>query len=119
MPQPSHVNSASSLCMISNVSMSMMRVNFCFTSSDSLPAILCDTKMALHSEWLRILVTSLSEESGRIGTATRPNATMENSETVQFGMFWDKIAILSPALSPYLEKRWASSMLFFLNSAYV
>ncbi len=43
----------------------------------------------------------------------------QNSETVQFGMFWDNIAILSPASIPYLENMCESSRLLSLNSLYV
>ena len=65
--------------------------------------------MALHSEWMRMFVTSLSEESGRIGTVTRPNGTQENMATVQLGMLFERIATLSPALIPKRLKRWESS----------
>ena len=105
--------------MISNVSMSKTRVSLALTSGLSFASILLDMKIALHSEWLRMLDTSLSEESGRIGTAMRPNETMENIATVQFGIFWDNIAILSPAQSPYLAKMCESSMLFALSCPYV
>ena len=116
MPQPSQVKAALSLWMISNVSMSMTNVSFSFTSSESFGIILCEMKRTFVSEWVRMLVTSLSDESGRIGTATRPNGTMENNATVQFGMFWDNIAILSPASIPYLENMCESSRLLSLNS---
>ena len=44
--------------------------------------------------------TSFSEESGRIGTATRPKAIAEKNATVQLGVLADKIATLSPAPMP-------------------
>ena len=119
LPQPSQVNAELSLYMISRVSMSMTRVIFFLTSSFSFGSMRCEMKIALHSEWFRMFVTSFSEESGRIGTATLPNDTMENRETVQFGMFCERMAILSPAFRPYLENRCISSRLFALNSPYV
>ena len=113
--QPSQVKAESSLCMISNVSMSKTRVSLAFNSGLSFASILRDMKIALHSEWLRIFETSLSEESGRIGTAMRPNATMENIATVQLGIFWDRMAIRSPAQRPYLAKMCESSVALTLS----
>ncbi len=66
-----------------------------------------------------MLDTSFSEESGSMGTATLPNDTIENRDMVQFGMFWDRIAILSPALRLYLENRCPSSITLALISEYV
>ena len=65
--------------------------------------------MALHSEWFRMLVTSLSEESGRIGTVTLPNGTHENIATVQLGILLERMATLSPALIPQRLNLWESS----------
>ena len=62
-----------------------------------------DTKMALLSEWLRMFVISVSDESGRMGTEILPKGTNENIATVQFGMFCDNMATLSPELMPYRE----------------
>ena len=73
--------------------------------------------MALHSEWVRMLVTSFSDESGRIGTVTLPNGTQENIATVQFGIFWERIATLSCAPTPYLLNMWDSSRHLCLNEA--
>ena len=56
-------------------------------SCETLPIILSDTKSTLVPEWVRMLVTSLSDESGSIGTATLPKATAEKKATVQFGIF--------------------------------
>ena len=74
-----------------------------------------EMKMALLPEWFRMLVTSFSDESGRIGTEIRPKGTRENMATVQFGIFWESIATLSPAPIPYLESRREISSHFFLK----
>ena len=65
--------------------------------------------IALHPECIRMLVTSLSEESGRMGTVTLPKGTHENIATVQLGMLLESIATLSPALMPNRLNRWDSS----------
>lgn len=78
----------------------MTRVSFAAAFSESFGSRRCEMKMALQSEWFRMLSTSLCEESGRMGTVTRPKGTQENMATVQLGMFWDRIATLSPALIP-------------------
>jgi hypothetical protein len=66
---------------------------------------------------VRILVTSLSDESGKIGTATLPNATAEKNATVQFGIFWERIATLAPALIPNRESIMDKESHFFLKVA--
>ena len=68
-----------------------------------------EMKMALQEEWLRILEISLSDESGRMGTLTRPKGTQENMATVQLGMFCDRMATLSPAPMPKRLRRCDSS----------
>ena len=66
-----------------------------------------------------MLVTSFSDESGRIGTATLPKATAEKNATVQFGVFCDRIATRSPAPMPYWESFLDSSSQRCLNEPYV
>ena len=56
-----------------------------------------------------MFVTSLSDESGRIGTVTRPKGTHENIATVQLGMLLESMATLSLALIPNLLNRCESS----------
>ena len=56
--------------------------------------------MTLLSEWRRMFVTSFSELSGRMGMATLLKAVAVKNATVQLGMFWDRMATLSPALMP-------------------
>ena len=55
-----------------------------------------------------MLVISFSELSGRMGMATRPNAVAVKNATVQLGMFWDRMATLSPALMPKRDSLWDS-----------
>ena len=80
--------------------MSMMRVIFFLHSSLSLGIILWEMKSTFDSEWFRILVSSTSELSGRMGTATRPKAVAEKNATTQLGIFWENIATLSPCFIP-------------------
>ena len=76
-----------------------------------------DTKRTRVPECIRMFVTSCSEESGRIGTTTRPKGVMEKNATVQFGMFWDRMATLSPALIPNRDIRWDRSRHRLRNEA--
>ena len=80
-----------------------------FTSSLSFFSILLEMNIALQPECVRIFVTSLSDESGRIGTVTLPKGTQENIATVQLGILLDRMATLSPALMPNRLKRCDNS----------
>ena len=116
---PSQVKASSLRLMVSNVSMSMTRSIFSMHSRLSFGSSLLDMNIALLPEWFRMLVTSFSDESGRIGTDTLPKGTRENIATVQFGMFCDRIATLSPAPMPYLDRWWDSSSHLRLKLPYV
>ena len=87
----------------------MTSVRESITSCESFESCCCETKIALQAEWCRMLATSLADESGRIGTVTRPNGTQENIATVQLGMLLDRMATLSPAPMPKRLKRCESS----------
>ena len=80
--------------------MSTTRVSLSMHSWLSLYISFLETKMTLLSEWVKILVISFSELSGRMGIATRPKAAAEKKASVQLGIFCDNIATLSPALMP-------------------
>ena len=107
--QPSQVNASSSFLIISKVSMSNTRVSRSMHSLLTFGSKRLETNSTFVPEWVRILVTSCSEESGRIGTMTRRNGVVEKNATVQFGMFWERIATLSPALTPNRDIRWDRS----------
>ena len=78
----------------------MMRVSLARHSSLSLGIILWEMNRTLDSEWFRMLVSSVSELSGRMGTATRPKAVALKKATTQLGMFWEMMATRSPCLIP-------------------
>ena len=78
-----------------------------------------ETKSTLDSEWFRILVTSLADDSGRIGMAMRPNGTVENNATVHSGMFCARIATLSDAPIPNCVNLFDSISHVRLNCSYV
>ena len=126
--QPLHLKSSLFFLRNSKVSMSMIRVSFALHSSLSLGIIRLEMKMALDSEWLRMLVSSCSELSGRTGTATRPKAVRtgtatrpkavaEKNATTQLGMFCEKIATRSPCLIPKRDIRWDRRSVLVRKSA--
>ena len=80
--------------------MSMTSVILSKHSWLSLWRSLCETKTTLLSEWFRMLVTSFSELSGRMGMDTRPKAVVAKNARVQLGMLCDRMATLSPPLMP-------------------
>ena len=49
------------------------------------------------------------------GTAMRPKGTSENIATVQLGIFWERMATLSPAPIPYRLSLADISSHFFLK----
>ena len=116
---PSHVNLSSSAFSTSKVSMSITRVIFSLYSLLSFDASLCDTKITLLSECSRMLFTSFSELSGRIGIEILPNATVLKNATDQLGMLCERIATLSPAPIPYCVSIFERLSHFDLNSANV
>ena len=78
----------------------MMSESFSLQASLTFGRNLRDTKIAFASEWVRMLVTSASVESGRMGMATRPNAAAEKNATPQLGWFCERIATPEPAPMP-------------------
>ena len=115
--QPLHLKSSLFFLRNSKVSMSMIRVSFSLHSSLSLGSIRLEMKMALDSEWVRMLVSSCSELSGRMGTATRPKAVAAKNATTQLGMFCEKMATRSPCLMPKRDIRWDRRSVFVRKSA--
>ena len=95
----------------------MIRVSFCLHSSLSFGSIRFEMKMALDSEWVRMLVSSCSELSGRMGTATRPKAVAAKNATTQLGMFCEKMATRSPCLMPKRDIRWDRRSVLVRKSA--
>lgn len=98
---PSQVNASSSALIVSKVSISTTRRKLERDSGESLWRSFLEIKIALLSEWIKIFVTSFSEDSVRIGTTMRLNGTQAKNATVQLGVLLARIATLSHDPIPY------------------
>ena len=116
---PSQRNLLSSFLISSKVSISMTSVSLSMHSCVTFGRSFFETKSTLDSEWFRMLVTSLADDSGRIGMAMRPNGTVEKNATVHSGMFCARIATLSDAPIPNCVSLFDSISHVRLNSSYV
>lgn len=70
---PSQRNLLSSFLISSKVSISMTSVSLSMHSCVTFGRSFFETKSTLDSEWFRMFVTSLADDSGRIGMAMRRN----------------------------------------------
>ena len=101
---PSQVYALLSTLMKLKSSRQITSLSFSILSGLSLAFCFALTKTTLDSECSRMFSTSVGESSGSIGTRMRPKAVVAKKAIVQFGMLSERMAILSSAFTPKLER---------------